>query len=173
MSRSRFNLSRIGFFDAEPLSYFTCDHSNLMALPAPPASRPKSLALTVLVDWSNQDKTDNTLAAGPAGVNSTCHPCWLCVHFGPPPGALPTNIGGAGGAGSNMAGQFQLTLNVYRFFLFLSFFVLSHRNVISAEKTPLVKKQNEEPIPKERRALLWFNTQPFDKVQCLSSSSVF
>lgn len=47
---------------------------------------------------------------------------------------------------------------------FYLFFVLSHRNVISAEKTPLVKKQNEEPIPKERRALLWFNSQPHDKV---------
>lgn len=97
--------------------------------------RPKSLALTVLVDWSNQDKE---------ATKSTCHPCWLCIHFGPPPGAEP----GQGNGGGSMAGQWQLTINVY-----------------SAEKTPLVKKQNEEPIPKERRALLWHGTQPFDKAR--------
>lgn len=67
---------------------------------------------------------------------------WLCVHFGPPPSALPLQQ-----AQTSMAGQWQLTLNVY-----------------SAEKTPIVKRQNEEAIPKERRALLWFNTQPHEKV---------
>ena len=110
--------------------------------------RPKALSLTILVDWSNQDKVDTSTAAG---VKSTCHPCWLCVHFGPPPSALPH----AQQHHAQMAGQWQLTLNVY-----------------SAEKTPVVKKQNEEPIPRERRALLWFATQPFDKVPTHPPSTI-
>lgn len=100
--------------------------------------RPKALALTILVDWSNQDKADASMTAG---VKSTCHPCWLCVHFGPPPSTSPAQAYQA-----QMAGQWQFTMNLY-----------------SAEKTPIVKKSNEEPIPKERRALMWFNGQPHDK----------
>lgn len=43
--------------------------SSVLAGPAP---RPKSLALTVLVDWSNQEH---------AGVKSTCHPCCTSKYF--------------------------------------------------------------------------------------------
>ena len=37
-------------------------------------------------------------------------------------------------------------------------------NIYASEKTPLVKKPNEEPIPKDRRAILWHRTDPFFKV---------
>jgi len=90
--------------------------------------RPKSVALTILVDWSNQD------------TKSPFHPGWLCVHFGPPPSSQQQQHH------AQMGCSWQLTLNVY-----------------SGEGAPIVKKQNEEPIPKERRALLWFANEPFGK----------
>jgi hypothetical protein len=107
-----------------------------------PDPRPKALALTVLVNWSNLEKANLTLEAE---VKLALRPRWLSVHFGPPPSSLAAGpVTSYDSKLTVKAGQWQLALNVY-----------------AAEKTPLVKKKNETSVPSGGRLLLMFNGEPF------------
>lgn len=115
--------------------------SRSIVMPTPSDNpRPKSLALTMLVDWSQQKLfAENAAAGAPVRVSSSKRPAWLCVHFGPKQPAQPNTPQAAHYAEWN--GRVQFTMNIY-----------------SADRSPLTLQRGREAITKESRAILLNNS---------------